>query len=688
MASDCNNDLSLNSDLVTLQKQLTVARNEICNLRQQMRSLGHAQRKELERIQGALETWRCPGCAGTPPPVPDERVVLRSIGTVTTGFPEKRGTPRQPGVCLHGQGKLTLHGDVFTNPEHALDGLEGFSHMWILFHFHKNDATHLRAKVSPPRLNGARTGVFGTRSPNRPSPIGLSLVAIDRLDGASVYFSGVDMVDGTPVLDIKPYIPQYDNPEQFEPPASPVPRPAAPPEEREAPDGEESAGASLAAPGAAAGPERASMSPSAQVRVPSWVTQPPASKLTVTFSERAQAQLEELGGAGQLAAAIRNVLREDPRSVYLRQRWGSQFYTFLICDLHVGCKFADAERAVTVFQNCVGEECCALKTRFPSLVSAGGSAQNTLRAFQWLVGRPGASVVFGAVGLDDEGRTLEALMRSAGVCTRYVYHSELPTGRCVALVKNEHRALVAHIGAAAVYDSHHLDSDNFHTLARSKIVYVEGFFISHSFAVAEEVFTFCKSRGILTAFNLSSVYICRNHAREILQMVNRADVVFGNRAAYRALVESAERAPQVLVFSEFSGQDEDDDAEESKHLGVQSSVNGTVAFGKQRATPASVFDELRSLGKICVATDGSRPVRCKTSRGECFEVQVPPLDAASVKDTTGAGDAFVAGFLAGVVEHRHLKACIRLGCGVAARVIQQVGCQVPTYSPRQVLSAA
>lgn len=82
----------------------------------------------------------------------------------------------------------------------------------ILFHFHKNDTTHTRAKVAPPRLNGLRTGVFATRSPHRPCPIGLSLVKIDRIMENTIYFSGVDMVDQTPVLDIKPYIPQYDSP--------------------------------------------------------------------------------------------------------------------------------------------------------------------------------------------------------------------------------------------------------------------------------------------------------------------------------------------------------------------------------------------------------------------------------------------------------------------------------------------
>lgn len=82
----------------------------------------------------------------------------------------------------------------------------------ILFNFHKNEPTHKKAKVAPPRLNGVKIGVFASRSPHRPNPIGLSLVKIDKIEGNDIYFFGVDIVDETPVLDIKPYIPQYDNP--------------------------------------------------------------------------------------------------------------------------------------------------------------------------------------------------------------------------------------------------------------------------------------------------------------------------------------------------------------------------------------------------------------------------------------------------------------------------------------------
>lgn len=135
------------------------------------------------------------------------------IGEIRTEFPEKRAVPRQPTVCSKLLGYIELSMDVFTNPEHSLDGLGDFSHLWIIYHFHKNDA-HAKAKVAPPRLCGERVGIFSTRSPHRPCPIGLSLVKIDRIEGKNIFFYGTDMVDGTPVLDIKPYIPRYDNPVQ------------------------------------------------------------------------------------------------------------------------------------------------------------------------------------------------------------------------------------------------------------------------------------------------------------------------------------------------------------------------------------------------------------------------------------------------------------------------------------------
>jgi tRNA (adenine37-N6)-methyltransferase len=218
-------------------------------------------------------------------PVNSELVHFKPIGHIRSVFNEKRGVPRQPQLGTQLLGCIQLNPDLFTNPEHALQGLEDFSHIWIIYHFHKN-APHYKSKVAPPRLSGQKLGVFGTRSPHRPCPIGLSLVHIDKIENSCIYFYGTDMVDDTPVLDIKPYIPHYDTPSIFAPGMpgnssrnSSFDRFGS----REAPDGEETEFESNGG-GAAALPT---------VKVPQWITD--ETKLNVTFHKNALTQINEIG---------------------------------------------------------------------------------------------------------------------------------------------------------------------------------------------------------------------------------------------------------------------------------------------------------------------------------------------------------------------------------------------------------
>nr|XP_022332662.1 tRNA (adenine(37)-N6)-methyltransferase-like [Crassostrea virginica]XP_022332663.1 tRNA (adenine(37)-N6)-methyltransferase-like [Crassostrea virginica] len=137
---------------------------------------------------------------------------VKPIGYINSLFTFKNGTPRQPSVCPFARGSLEVEKSIFTNPDHSLEGLEEFSHVWLIFVFHKNNTQYVKAKVKPPRLNGKRVGLFSTRSPYRPNAIGLSLAKLDSVEGNTLHLSGIDLLDGTPILDIKPYIPQYDSP--------------------------------------------------------------------------------------------------------------------------------------------------------------------------------------------------------------------------------------------------------------------------------------------------------------------------------------------------------------------------------------------------------------------------------------------------------------------------------------------
>lgn len=134
---------------------------------------------------------------------------FESIGEIHSCYTEKFGTPRQPQLVNSSLSKIFIS-EKF-QPEISLQGLEKFSHLWILFVFHLNQNARFHAKVHPPRLNGETMGLFATRTPHRPNPIGLSLVEIVKLDFDGLWVRGVDIVHGTPVLDIKPYLPHVES---------------------------------------------------------------------------------------------------------------------------------------------------------------------------------------------------------------------------------------------------------------------------------------------------------------------------------------------------------------------------------------------------------------------------------------------------------------------------------------------
>lgn len=140
---------------------------------------------------------------------------LNIIARVRTDFPTKFGIPRQSGLCDFLKAEIVFE-QAYRNPE-SLRGLEGFSHLWLIWMFSDNVRDGFSPTVRPPRLGGnERVGVFASRSPFRPNPIGLSCVRLEGIEytrdrGAVLHISGADIKDGTPVFDIKPYIPYTDS---------------------------------------------------------------------------------------------------------------------------------------------------------------------------------------------------------------------------------------------------------------------------------------------------------------------------------------------------------------------------------------------------------------------------------------------------------------------------------------------
>lgn len=139
---------------------------------------------------------------------------MTSIGVISSPYKEKFAIPRQPGLVSSAKATLTLT-PPYDEPD-ALRGLAEFSHVWLVFAFHETMDKGWNPTVRPPRLGGnERLGVFATRSTFRPNPIGLSVAKLEgittRNNQCQLHLSGIDLVDGTPILDIKPYIPYADN---------------------------------------------------------------------------------------------------------------------------------------------------------------------------------------------------------------------------------------------------------------------------------------------------------------------------------------------------------------------------------------------------------------------------------------------------------------------------------------------
>ncbi|MEA9393197.1 tRNA (N6-threonylcarbamoyladenosine(37)-N6)-methyltransferase TrmO [Acerihabitans sp. TG2] len=213
---------------------------------------------------------------------------LRQIGVIRSPYKEKFAVPRQPGLVVDGTGELSLL-PPYNQPD-AVRGLEAFSHIWVLFVFHQTLAQGWHPTVRPPRLGGnARVGVFATRSTFRPNPIGMSLIALRgiRISGAQVTLElgSLDLVDGTPVVDIKPYLPYAES-----------------------------------IPAAQAG----------------FAQQSPTAGMAVEFCAAAERQLAELApDYPRLRRFISDILAQDPRPAYHRRQDSERIYAVALLEFTV-----------------------------------------------------------------------------------------------------------------------------------------------------------------------------------------------------------------------------------------------------------------------------------------------------------------------------------------------------------------
>jgi len=151
----------------------------------------------------------------------EEKLFAMRIGVVRSIYRLCVGTPRQGLLAPDARGRIELDKIGNSSTGATVSGLEDFSYIWVLFHFHLNTQSakkerRFKSKIAPPALGGKKVGIYATRSPHRHNPIGITLCKLDRIQvhgphEVTLHVSGLDLVDGTPVLDIKPYVPFYDS---------------------------------------------------------------------------------------------------------------------------------------------------------------------------------------------------------------------------------------------------------------------------------------------------------------------------------------------------------------------------------------------------------------------------------------------------------------------------------------------
>lgn len=217
---------------------------------------------------------------------------IRPIAILHSPYGEKFAVPRQPELVAQGKGIVRLL-PPYNQPE-AVRGLEKFSHIWLIFQFHHIPEREWHATVRPPRLGGnERVGVFASRATHRPNPIGLSKVVLERVECQNgevlLHLGSVDLVDGTPILDIKPYLAFADS----EPEA-----------------------------------------------ISGFAQQAPSKKLTVVFSSTAQQALQYSEnfakfGIYQPEAFIADVIAQDPRPAYRWGKFDNKIYGILLAGYNV-----------------------------------------------------------------------------------------------------------------------------------------------------------------------------------------------------------------------------------------------------------------------------------------------------------------------------------------------------------------
>jgi len=287
-----------------------------------------------------------------------------------------------------------------------------------------------------------------------------------------------------------------------------------------------------------------------------------------------------------------------------------------------------------------------LKENYGSTIEhiAGGATQNSVRVAQWILGVKKATAFFGCVGKDDAAATLQKCAEADSVDARYQVNEGKPTGRCAVLITGQDRSLVTKLDAANEYTVDHLKS-NWEVVEKARFYYSAGFFLTVSVESMLMVAKHAAENGKVYAMNLSAEFLADFFMDNMDKVMALSEIVFGNET-------------EALNFAKKKKYDTTNVAE------IAAKMEKIPFEGKEGRTRTVVITQ--GAGNVIVVKDG-----------ETKEYPATPIAKEQIVDTNGAGDAFVGGFLAALVEGKDQAKCVKCGIWAATKIIQQSGCTFP-----------
>lgn len=280
---------------------------------------------------------------------------------------------------------------------------------------------------------------------------------------------------------------------------------------------------------------------------------------------------------------------------------------------------------------------------------AGGATQNTIRVAQWMSQKAGTTAYIGSVGKDGNAETLRAAAVGDGVTVLYYEDSKAETGTCATLINNCERSLVANLAAANNYSIDHLKSEDVTKVwTAADFYYIAGFFLTVSPPSIIHMAEHAVKESKVVAMNLSAPFLCQFFKDPMEQCLPYVDYLFGNESEAEAFGKAqgyVDTTPEAVALM----------------VATWEKKNG-------------------ARGRVVVFTQGSEST-IVVKDGKATLYPVPKIEKSEMVDSNGAGDAFVGGFMAMLIEGKDIKTCVDAGHYAAGVIIRTSGTVLPKTAP-------